>query len=171
MIESDGRFPAFEAMAAAAFRAELAAMLVGVARGATIGNSEISMIGFPYPDGFSCLRRHVVCRMAAVAANSGVLAQKHVAGLPMIELVVRRFPLDDVELRPQVFRVAADAILVPSRALHHCGVEPLPVCKPLSDFRMAPSAPEFSCAQSETVAGDALGGAFQTRVCLRQGAR
>lgn len=149
----------------------MAAMLVGVTCGATVGDSEINTVEVPYPNAFPCVRRHVVCRVATVASDSGVLAQEQVAGLPMIEVVMRRFPFDDAELGSQVFRVAASAILVPGKAFHHSGVEPLLVCQPLSDFRMAPSTPEFSGAQSEAVAGDALRGAFQTRVRLRQGAR
>ena len=170
MIETGRRLPAFEPVAAAAFRVQLAVMLVGVACSATIGNPEISMVGVPDSNAFPCVRRYVFCRVAAVAGDFGVLARERVTGLPVIEFVVGRFPFDDVELGPQVFRVAASAILVPGKALHHSGVEPLLVCQPLSDLRMAPGAPEFSGAQSEAVAGDALRSAFQTRVRLRQGA-
>jgi hypothetical protein len=143
-------------------------MLVGVACGASVGNAEISVVRVFYPNAFPGFRRHMVCRVAAVAGNLGVLALEQVAGLPMIEIVVRRFPFDDVELRPQMLGVAADAILVAGNVLYDFGVETLLVCKPLPDFGVATRALKFPRAETECMAGDALRRALQTGMRLRQ---
>jgi hypothetical protein len=90
--------------------------------------------------------------VAAAAGDSGVLALQHVARLPVVELVVGWFPLDDIELRPQVLGMAADAILVSRSVLDDPGVETLPVCKPLLDFSVATGTLKLSGAQSKAVA-------------------
>ena len=168
MIEPGRRFPTYETVALGAIRIQLAAMLVGVARRATAGEPEISMVGRSHPDGFPGGWRHVVRRVAAFAGDPGVLANQRVTGLPMIEIVVRRFPFDDVELGAQMFGVAADAILIARGTLHDSGVETLFVCQSLSDLPVAAGAPELSCAQTEAVTGGAFGAALQAGMRLRK---
>jgi len=171
VIESGRRFPTYETVALGAIRIQLAAMFVGVARGATAGEPEISMVGRLHPDDFPGGWRHVVCRVAAFAGDSGVLAHQRVTGLPMIEVVVRRFPFDDVEPGAQMFGVAADAVLVTRRTLHDSGVETLLADQAFSDLPVAAGAPELSHAQSEAVTGGALGSALQAGMRLRKKSR
>ncbi|MBZ5593639.1 MAG: hypothetical protein LAP39_15475 [Acidobacteriia bacterium] len=171
MIESRCRLPAFETVAPGAVWVQLAAMLVGVARGASVGNPEISVVRVLDPNAFPRVRGHVVCRVAAVASDLGVLAGKRVAGLPMIELVVRRFPFDDVEFRPEVLGVAADAILVAGNVFRDFSVETLLVCKPLPDFSVATRALKFSRPETERMARGTLRRSLQTGMRLRQRSR
>jgi len=119
-------------------------MLIGVAGVALRGEAEISMVQILYANAFTFARRHVIRSMATAANNSGMRALENVAGPSMVELVVGRFPFDDVELRTKVVRVASGALLIATDILYHPGVEAPVICQPVPDFRVATGAPKFS---------------------------
>src|SRR5579872_5834797 len=124
-------------------------MFIGVARTALRGEAEVSMVEIPNPNAFPLSRGDVICRVAAAANHSGMRAFEDVTGLSMIEIVVGRFPFDDVELGSQVFGVTCGAFLIAARLLHDSGVKTLVFLQPLSDLSVTSGALEFARTYTE----------------------
>ena len=168
VIESNNRLPGLKTMAVFAGCAQLAVVLICMAADALCRESEICMVRVPYPDGVPLCRRHVIGGMAPAANHPGMGALKHVARLPVIEFVVAWLPLDDVEVRTEVVRMALGASLIARWVLHDSGVKTSVLSEPLPDFRMAACALELSCSQPEAVARCALRCTFEAGVGLRE---
>lgn len=103
-------------------------MFIRVARTALRGESKVSVVEIPNADAFALARRHVICRVAAAANHSGVRPLEDVTGLSMVEVVVGRFPFDDVELGAQVVGVTCSAFLIAGRVLDDPGVKAPVLC-------------------------------------------
>ena len=129
------------------------------------------MVQVVQPDVLALGGSYMTSRVAAAARKVGVLAIERVPCLPVIELIAGRFPLDDVELRAQVLRVAPNAVLVPGKVLRGSSVEAPLICEPQPDFCVATGAFKFSFAQPKGVAGGAVNGTLEALVRLRERTR
>jgi len=87
-----------------------------------------------------------------------VLVHQRIARELMIELFLRRFPVDQRKVFAIVFEMATDAI--PAVGILHLNLRMVTVfrCQPLSHFLMALQALEGWRASSELVAARALRG-------------
>lgn len=146
-------------------------MLVGVAAGTLLRDSDISMVQINHSNVLALSGRYMTGRVAAVAGDFGVLTFESVPCLPVIEVVMGRFPFDDVELSPQVLGMATDAVLIACQVLGYSGVEAPLVCQPQSDFGVATKTFKLSLAQPEAMAGVAVGVALKTLVGMRERSR
>jgi len=86
-------------------------------------------------DGRSFLRRNVRSVVALVALQAGVLALEHISGLLMVERL--GVPLDEREILPVVFGVAAGAFLARSGRDVVRGVESLVSLEAAGNLSMA----------------------------------
>ena len=95
-------------------------------------------------------------RVAFFTGDIGVLALQRIAGLAVIKLCRRRFPMDDVEIFAVVFQVAAHAVL--AGGILHVQLKVVTVFggEGLGDFLMAIETLKSGSAAAELVAGIAL---------------
>jgi hypothetical protein len=116
---------------------ELSTVFVGVACGTRRRQAEIRMIQVLDPDHFAQCWRYVLSRVAAIAGRFHVPAYEHVPRLLVIEIIVRRLPFHYVEIRTQVFGVAACALLIAGSVLDDVSVETPLFSQLLADLRVA----------------------------------
>lgn len=120
------------------------------------GQAEVGMVQILDLDARAVGFQNVLCVVASIARQSGVLADEWITGLPMIEFAGRGIPFDDVEVLAKVVGVAACAVFLAVGVLDHASVEPSASRQPLPDFRVATEALEARRAGSENVARSAL---------------
>lgn len=111
-----------------------------------------------------------MCRRVALLAGDGrVLFQERVSSLAMIELLERRFPVNEREILAVVLEVAAHAI--PAGGILHAQKRVVALMRgqAVRDFLVAIEALERRGAGAELVAGIALGRAVEGLVGLGEG--
>ena len=156
VVELLGCLPIHKIVAALAVVAELALVNVGVARDAILRESEERTGGILHLDKRANLGSHVRRHVAFLASKPGVFSHQVVARQAMIELLFRRFPVDQREILSVVFQMAAHAIFA-IRILHlQARVKSVLPGDGLSDLLVAIQALEGWRAGAEFMATGAL---------------
>ena len=155
VIEAAYVFPVGGVVAGLAILAQSALVKVFMAGHAGTGEPKKALVGIFLTNQRPHLRLHEFCRVALLALDRRVLAFQSIAGLAMIELLLRRLPVDEAEVFTVVFGMAARAILVWIVSLDHSRVEALVCGEALVDFSVAVQTLEASAA-AELVAAGAL---------------
>lgn len=106
--------------------------------------------------------------MTFFAGNSRVLSLQVVARQTVIVLILRGFPVHQIEIFAVMLQVAADAIF--SVRIPHLDLEVIAMLtgEPSGDFLVAIQALESWSAGAELVAARALGGSGQTLMGFRK---
>jgi hypothetical protein len=129
-----------------------------VAGDAILRQSEERLREIFHLDKRALIANHVPGHMAFLAGNVGMFAFQLVARLQVIELILRRFPVDQVEVFSVVLQMAAYAISA-VRILHsQPGVVAVVRSKTLRNLFVAIQALEGWRAGPELMAAPALGG-------------
>lgn len=158
VIEPVCRFPVREVMTLQAIVSELALVHVLVAGHAILRQSEKGLREVFHLDERALIGNHVAGHVAFLASNVGVLAFQLVARLLVIKVLLRRFPVDQVEVFSVVLQMAADAIPA-VRILHsQSGVVAVIRRKTVRDLFVAIEAFESRDACAKLVTRRALGG-------------
>ncbi len=158
MVKLLCRFPVREVVAGLALISELALVHVLVAGHAILRQSKKGLRDVFHLDERALVGNHVAGHVALLAGNVGMLAFQLVACLQVIELILRRLPVDQVEVFSVVLQVAADTIPA-VRILHsQPGVVAVISSKTLRNLFVAIEALEGRRAGPELMATRALGG-------------
>lgn len=171
VIKFLGGFPTLDVVALGAFVAELSLVRIGVTgragrRLAKKGFRLILVLDERFDGG-----QHVRRGVTLFARDRGVFTVKVVAGQSVVELLLRRFPVNQTEVFTVVLQVAANALL-PIRILHlHAEVVAVFVGEGFGDFFVAIEAFESGSFGTEDVARIALRGSGQGRMCLGERTR
>jgi hypothetical protein len=171
VIEPVCRFPVREVMTLQTIVSELALVHVLVAGHAILRQSEKGPREIFHLDERALIGHHVAGHVAFLAGHVGMLAFQLVARLQVIELILRRLPVDQAEVFSVVLQVAADAIPA-VRILHsQPGVVAMIRRKTLRNLFVAIEALESWRAGPELMATRALGGSAQGLMSFGKGAR
>lgn len=167
VVEAAYVLPVGCVVAALAILAELALVEILVAGEAGAGQPEETPALVLVTDQPAKLRLNMLRSMALPALHGGVLAFQQVAGFGVVELFLRRFPVNELKVFAVMLGVTANAVFVRRRGFHHRGMETLSGGKALPDFRVAIQALERA-AGPEFVATGALGDAGERLVGFGQ---
>jgi hypothetical protein len=171
MVKLVCRFPVCEVMTLQTIVSELALVHVLVAGHAILRQSEKGPREIFHLDERALIGHHVAGHVAFLAGHVGMLAFQLVARLQVIELILRRLPVDQPEVFSVVLQVAADAIPA-VRILHsQPGVVAMIRRKTLRNLFVAIEALEGRRAGPELMATRALGGSAQGLMSFGKGAR
>lgn len=171
VVELLGRFPIREVVALQTVVAELSFVRIFVARYAILGQSEKRLRKILHFDKRALIGNHICRRVAFVASNARMFSLQVVPGQAVIELFLRRLPMNQAEIFAVVVEVTAHAIS--SIRVTHLQLRVVAVLsgEPLRDFLMAIETFESRRAGSKLVAAGALRGAGQRLVRFRKGSR
>ena len=157
MIKPLRGLPIVHVMAALAVLSKLALVRINVAREAILRKAEKRLADVFVFDCRAVLTAHVFRRVALSARDACVLALQGVAGQLVVELFLRRLPVNQGKIDAIVFQVAAHAVFAagifnpePRVISSVCG-------KMLRDLFVAVEALKCRSAGTELVAGRALG--------------
>jgi hypothetical protein len=146
---------------------ELAAMLVGMARGAFGGKAQPGAAKIAHADGRPRGFGDVIRRVAARAGQASVFALQRIPGLPMVELFDGTAPTEDNGAAAHVFSMAASTILNTLSVVNHAGVVPGVVGQTITNLRVTLQALQACHARAEHVTPGTIRGPAQIRVRLR----
>lgn len=170
MIKVADRFPIVEAVALRTVLAQPAAMCIRMASSALARKAEKRPVKILYLDSSSLGLRNVRRVVALLASEAGVFPFQRISGLSVIESLLRRFPVNDLEVFAVVLGMATDALLV--TGLRHQGSVITPTRRnALSNFGVALEALEVLVASCKPVAGSAVGRSGQGLMSAGQRAR
>lgn len=171
MVKLIGGFPIRKVVALEAIVAELALMRILVTRYAVLREPEEGFGRVLHFDERTLVGSHVHRRVAFLASDAGMLAFQVVARQSMVELLLSRLPMDQVEVLAVVLQMAANAVF-PVR-IAHLNLEVIAVLavEPSGDFLMAVQALEGGRAGAELVATHALRSSGKRLVRLREWTR
>jgi hypothetical protein len=102
--------PIHEVVAGLAFISELALVWIFMASNAVLWQTEKRLRNILHLDERALIGNHVPGHVALLAENVGMLAFQLVARLQVIKLILRRLPVDQVEVFAVVLQMAADAV-------------------------------------------------------------
>ncbi len=142
VIEVCDLLPIRGVMAFLAVHSKLSLVFVGVTGNALCRKTQESPVQILDPNQGLLRRIDPACGVTLRAYQAGVLSIQHPSGLQVIELLLRRHPLHQHEVRSIVFRVAGRAALARRVALHHPGVIALATADPHPDLSVAVETPE-----------------------------
>jgi hypothetical protein len=149
MIELLRTLPAFYVVALGAFVAELYFVRIGVARRAVRRLAKEGFRRIFIGDQSFEPGKHIRRRMTLFTWDRGVLALERVSGQPVIEALLRRLPVNQVEVLAVMLQVTTDAILAIWILHLQTEVIAVPVVERLGDFLVAIETFESRGARSE----------------------
>ncbi len=168
MVELLGLLPVGYVVAALAIPAQLPLVHVFMAAHAVLGKSQKRLRKIFLLNQRAQRRNHVLRRMALRARHGLMFFHQRISSLPMIELLQRRFPMNQRKIRPIVLQMAPHAV-PPIGILHsQKRVIALMHAQPLRNFLMAFQTLERRRAGPKLVARIALRRPIQRLVRLRQ---
>ncbi len=137
-------------------------MLVFMARETIPRKAEKRAIQVLYLDLAAFGRRNMGGRVALLAGEARVLPLQNIASLAVVELFLRRVPVNQLEGLAVVLGMAARAVLLTGGHVDDCGVIAALRSQALSDLGVAAQTLQiFPCSGREPVARDALRGPAQ----------
>jgi len=168
MVEILRGFPAFHVVAFGALVPQLPLVRIAVAALAHRRKPEIRLCQIFVFDQLAVSSHHVRRRVALLASEGRMLSFQVVSRQPMVELFLRRLPVNQVEILPVVLQVAAYAIFSIGIAHLQPGVIPMPPGKCVRHFLVAFQAFECRRAGAKGMARVALRCTAKRRVRLRK---
>ena len=143
-------------MALRAIRAQPAAVRILVAGHAILGQAE-PRAGQILDLDLSPLRgENIRWRVALGALDLRVLSFQNISRLAVVEGIDRPIPVNQIEVRAVMFRVALGAFLAVGRVFHQGGVQPAMVPQSLRDLHMAFHAFQFPGRDAQRMTARAL---------------
>ncbi len=166
MVELVRLFPVHDIVATGAIRPELPLVRILVAADAILRQPEERTRQVLIPDQRAHRGNHVRRRVAFLAGDSRVLIHQRISGQLVIELLLRRIPMDQRKIRAVMFQVAPHAI--PAVRILHPQLRVVTCFRRQSprNFLMAFQTLERRRAGPELVAGSALRRTIQRFVSL-----
>ena len=99
--------------------------------------------------------------MALLTRQAGVLPLQNVAGLAVVKSLLRRLPMDKLEILSIMVGVAAGAIFIARQRIPNDGVESLVRGHSRGNVRVTLQTLQAFAAHGQSVANDALRGAIE----------
>lgn len=157
VIEVLGRLPALYVVTLGALVAELAFVRIVVATGAIGRQAEVRLAKIGLLNQNAVGGNHVRRGVTFFARDAGVFPIQVIARHTVIELLLGRLPMNEIEILSVVFQVAVDAVLPVGITHLHSRVVAVVAGDCLGNFFMAVEALERRDACAELVATGALG--------------
>ena len=161
MVKLVRGLPIVETVTARAVLAQLALMPVRVAREAVAGEAQERSVQILDLDGGFHRGRDVRRSVALLTRQAGVLPLQNVAGLAVVESLLRRLPMDKLEILSIMVGVAAGAIFIARQRIPNNGVESLMRGHSRGNVRVTLQTLQAFAAHGQSVANDALRGAIE----------
>lgn len=156
VTEPAGRLPCFCRMAARAFRAELAAMLVLVAANAGPRKPQVRAVQVLDLNPGTCRCWNLVGGVALLAFQCGVLPGERKAGLPMVQGFAVWLPADELKIQSVMFGMTARAIFARCVRGQPGRVHALSLRYASPYLRMTIEALQLDCAAPQVMALGAI---------------
>ena len=168
MIELAGGLPIIETVTPHAILAQLTLMAVNVAGEAVARETQKCSVQILDLDRRSFGGRDVRGSMALLASDGSVFPLECITCLSVVEFLLRRFPVDHLEILTIVIRVAADAILAARLKIDDGRVESPMGNQSQGDFRMALQTLQTLASHGQAVTRNALSGTVKGLMSTRK---